>query len=286
MSRVTYGAHCYLFTDRWSDNSLHILDTVRELGAGTFEVAIGDDVVFTPELTRRRAAALGLKLTTGPGGLWPAEWDLSADDPAQRAQGLVFHKRQVDTTAAIGGVAYTGALYGHPGIVQRRIPPADEYAHAAEGLHALAEYAQRQGVAIVIEPMSHFRTHVVNTPEQAMRLVEMADHPNLHILLDTYHLVTEIRDFAAGIRAAQTKLWGLHACENDRGVPGGGLIPWETVLRTLSEIQFGGFIVLEAYNSSLGDFAFRRGMFHNVCPDGAEFVRQGFAFLKSVAPEL
>ena len=76
------------------------------------------------------------------------------------------------------------------------------------------------------------------------------------------------------------RLWGLHACENDRGVPGGGLVPWEAVFGALQGISFRGYLVLETYNSSLGDFAYRRGIFQNVCPDGAAFVRQGLGFLR------
>jgi D-psicose/D-tagatose/L-ribulose 3-epimerase len=281
MPEPTYGAHSYIFIDHWSDDSLSVLDTARRLGAELVEVAIGDDVTFTPGLTRRRAEQLGLKLTTGPGGFWPVECDLSADSADERRIGLAWHKKQVDVTTAVGAVAYTGALYGHPGTVQRRVPPPDEYARTAEGLHALAEYAQRQGVQVVLEPMSHFRTHLVNTPEQAMRLVEMADHANLHILLDTYHLVTEVRDYGAAIQTAHPRLWGIHACENDRGVPGGGLVPWQDVFAALHKIAFGGYMVLESYNSSLDDFAYRRGMFHDVCPDGPAFVTRGLAFLKA-----
>ena len=265
-----------MFTERWSDAGLDLLDQVRALGAESFEIAIGDDVKFDPALARRRAEELGLQLTTGPGGLWPMECDLSADDAGQRQRGLAWHKRQVDLPARpCGAMAYTGALYGHPGAVQRRIPPPGEHERTAEGLHALAEYAAAQGVQIVLEPMSHFRTHLVNTPEQAMRLVETAGHPNLRVLLDTYHMVTEVRDFAAAIRTVGDRLWGLHACENDRGVPGGGLVPWEAVFGALQGISFRGYLVLETYNSSLGDFAYRRGIFQNVCPDGAAFVRQG-----------
>ena len=42
-----------------------------------------------------------------------------------------------------------------------------------------------------------------------------------------------------------------------------------------------GHVILETYNSSLGDFAFERGMFHDVCPDGDAFVTSGLAFVKS-----
>jgi D-psicose/D-tagatose/L-ribulose 3-epimerase len=136
---------------------------------------------------------------------------------------------------------------------------------------------------IALEPMSHFRTHVVNTPAQLMRLITLADHPNLRALLDTYHLVTEIRDYARAIRTVRNRLLGIHACENDRGVPGGGLIPWKQVFTALREIEFQGYLLLETYNSSLDDFAYRRGMFHNVCPDAQAFVRQGLTFLRQQA---
>lgn len=281
---IRYGAHCYLFTDRWADDQLGLLDTVAALGLDLWELAVGDDVVFTPALTRDRAAGLGLALSVSPGGAWPAACDLSAADPADRARGLAWHKRQVDTGAAVGAISYTGALYGHPGVVVREPLTDDVWARTAEGLHALADYGAACGMQIVLEPMSHFRTHLVNTPAQLMHLLALADHANLYGLLDTYHLVTEIRDYAAAVRTVGPRLWGLHACESDRGVPGGGLVPWDAVFGALRGAGFTGWIVMETYNSSIGDppgsFAISRGMFHDPCPDGAAFVRQGLAFLR------
>lgn len=281
---MQYGAHIYIFTDRWADDQLHLLDTMHGLGLGLVELSVGDDVHFTPARTRQRAQELGLTLTVGPGGAWPLHCDLSADDPAERAAGLAWHQRQVDLAAELGAVAYAGALYGHPGVVKRRRPPAGEYAWTAEGLHALAEYAAARNVSLVLEPMSHFRTHLVNTAAQLVTLIDLADHPNLWALFDTYHLITEERDYAAAIRALAPRLWCVHTCENDRGAPGGGLVPWVSLFDSLYQVGFDGPLVMEAYNSSIGatpgDFAYSRGMFHNVCPDGAEFVRTGLEFLR------
>lgn len=276
-----YGAHCYIFTDRWSDDALPILDRMKALGLDVAELSVGDDVRFTPALTRRRAEALGLTLVIGPGGAWPLSADLSSDEPEERQEGLTWHCRQVDLAAELGAVAYAGALYGHPGVVKRRRPPTDEYPRTAEGLHRLAEYAAQRNVKIVLEPMSHFRTHLVNTAAQLMRLIDLADHPNLYALFDTYHLITEERDYGAALRALASRLWCVHTCENDRGAPGGGLVPWDDVFDALYEIGFDGPLTMEAYNSSIDDFAYQRGMFHNVCPDGDEFVRKGLAFLRS-----
>jgi D-psicose/D-tagatose/L-ribulose 3-epimerase len=112
-----------------------------------------------------------------------------------------------------------------------------------------------------------------------LKLVNAADHANLRILLDTYHLVTEVRDYGAAIRSVGDRIWGLHACENDRGVPGGGLVPWPAVFGALqtTKCEYVGF---EGYNTGLGDFGWRRGIFQNVCPDGDAFVREAVAFTR------
>jgi D-psicose/D-tagatose/L-ribulose 3-epimerase len=277
---MKFGAHSYIFSDRWNDDSLHHLDAARKLGLDVFEIGVGDDVIFNPVLTRRRSEALGLELAISPGGIWPAECDLSSDDPAERAAGLAWHKRQVDLACALGAIAYSGALYGHTGLVRRRPPLPEEYERIAAGLHALGEYAQARGVAVVLEPMSHFRTHLVNRPEQLAQLLALADHPNLFALLDTYHMIVEVRDYAAAVQTSADRLWGIHACENDRGVPGGGLVPWPAFFSALKSIDFQGYVIMEAYNSAIPDFAWQRTMFHNVCPDPHAFVTQGLSFLK------
>lgn len=278
---MKYGAHCYLFTSSWSDADVGFLDLARELGLDMFELSVGDDVVFDPRLTGRRAASLGLDLVIGPGGRWPLDCDLSSDHPADRVRGLDWHKRQVDLAAEMGARAYAGCLYGHPGVVKRRRPPDDELPRVAEGLRALAEYAAPRRVSLVLEPMSRFRTHLVNTPERLVRLLDLAGRPDILATFDTYHSITEVRDYAAGLRSLGPRLGLVHACENDRGVPGGGLVPWEAVFRTLAGIGFDGMIGLETYNTRLGDFAYERGIFRDLCPDGRAFVETGLAFLKA-----
>jgi D-psicose/D-tagatose/L-ribulose 3-epimerase len=275
-----FGAHIYLWVDRWSDAAARLFDRARGLGLDALEIAVGDDVPVDPAALRRRAAAAGIDVTFGPGGAWPVECDISADDPAHRKRGLDWHTRWIRAAGECGAVAYTGALYGHPGTVHRRRPPTDELPRTAANLRRMAEEAERAGIVLALEPMSRFRTHLVNTPEQIMRLIGMADHPRLRALLDTYHMVTEVRDYAAAARTLAPRLWGIHACESDRGVPGGGLVPWDALFKALVGSGFPEYLFLEVYNTGLGDFGFQRGIFRDICPDGDDFVRRGMAFLK------
>jgi len=279
-SHLKFGAHIFLWIERWDDAALPLLDRAAGLGLSCLEIAVGDEVTLDAARLRRSAQAAGVEIVLSPGGIWPAECDISADDPAHRQRGVEWHARWIGRAGECGATAYTGGLYGHPGTVLRRRPPADEPKRTAENLHRLAERAQREGVTLALEPMSRFRTHVANTPAQVMRLIELADHPRLRVLLDTYHVQTEVRDYAEAVRILAPRLWGLHACENDRGVPGGGLIPWAALFAALNAVGFSGHVLLESYNTRLGDFAFRRGLFQDLCPDGDAFVRQGLAFLK------
>lgn len=277
---LTFGAHIFLWVERWDDSAAGLIERASSLGLGCLEIAVGDDVVLNPVELRRRAESAGVELILSPGGVWPAECDISADEAVHRQRGLEWHTNWIRRAGECGAVAYTGSLYGHPGTVLRRRPPAEELLRTAENLNHLAEEARRAGIVIALEPMSRFRTHMANTPEQVMRLIQTADHAHLRVLLDTYHLLTEVRDYAAAVHTLAPRLWGLHACENDRGVPGGGLIPWPDIFAALADVGFQGYTLLESYNTRLGDFAFHRGLFQDLCPDGDGFVRQGLAFLR------
>lgn len=276
-----YAAHIYLWTDRWSDREVGLFARAKKLGVDLLEIAVGEDVVFDPAVTCRAAKDAGVGLVLGPGGGWPERIDLSGDDGGDRQGALDWHRKWIDLAVVLGARGYGGAVYGRPGKVLKRRPPPEELPRTAEGLHILAAHAQQAGVNLAIEPMSRFRTHLVNTPAQALRLLELTAHPHLKIALDTYHLVTEVRDLPAAIRAVGPKLSSLHACENDRGVPGGGLLPWPEIIAAVKETP-AEFIELESYNTSLGDFGWSRGVFQNLCPDGDVFVRQGLGYLRGL----
>ena len=279
-TKFKFGAHQFLWKSHWTDGDLTILDHAHALGLTLLEISLGDDVQFDRARVGRHAASLGIELTVGPGNLWPEDCNISSDDPHHRQLGLAWHKKSIEHAAELGAAAYCGAIYSRPGHVCRRPPPADELPRTAENLHLLAEHAGKLDVRLVIEPMSRFRIHLVNTAAQAMDLVRLADHPNLRVNLDTYHMITEERDYGAAIRRALPVLWGVHTCENDRGVPGGGLVPWTAVFEALAEATGCVRLMLETYNTGPGGFGYSRGIFQNVCPDAEQFIRQSLGFLR------
>ena len=274
------GAHIYLWMEKWSDREVGLFERAKKLGLDTIELSVGLDVPYDRALTRRAAQDAGITLVVGPGGAWPDNADLAADDPAHRRAAFDFHRNIIDETAEVGGICYAGALYGRPGKSLRRGPPAAALAPAAPGLRGLAPPPAKAGIMRAIAPMSRFRAPLVNQPAQAVKLIELAGRPaNMRILFDTYHMITELRDPAAAIRETGDLLWGLHACENDRGVPGGGLVPWRDIFAALRQTK-ADYVAFEGYNTAIGDFGWNRGIFQNLCPDGDAFVSKGLAFIK------
>ena len=283
MTSYKYGAHQFLWVEHWTDDCLHILDEARELGLDSFEISLGDEIAFNTIPVRKRAKELGLELTVGPGNIWPMECDISSESIENQRLGLAWHRRIIKQAADLGALAYNGATYGHPGHILRQPRQYVELERIAQNLCQLAEYAENLNVKLVIEPMSRFRTHLIHSAQEAVDLVYMVQHPNLFINLDTYHMITEERDYANAIKTCGNALWGIHACESDRGVPGGGLVPWDNVFSSLADVCPNARILMETYNTGKQGFGYKRGIFKDVCPDASDFVKNGLVFLKQQA---
>ena len=57
---------------------------------------------------------------------------------------------------------------------------------------------------------------MLNTAEEARRLADMVDHPNINILLDIFHGMIEEDDLAEAVRTAGNKLGHYHMVINAR----------------------------------------------------------------------
>ena len=102
-------------------------------------------------------------------------------------------------------------------------------------------------VIIGLEPVNRYETYVVNTCEQALKLRDMIGEENVKIHLDTYHMNIEEKSFYEATKLAGENLIHYHLCENDRGIPGTGLVNWDEIFEALSEIGYKGYAALESF---------------------------------------
>ena len=71
--------------------------------------------------------------------------------------------------------------------------------------------------------------------------------------------------------------------ENDRGIPGTGHLDWDGLFRGLSEIGYGGRMVIETFFETVPDIADFSRVWRPLAPDPDTFCRESVAFLKQKA---
>jgi D-psicose/D-tagatose/L-ribulose 3-epimerase len=255
---------------------------VKQLGFAWFEIpleTIGDvDYARAAAILRDNGLGVSTCAAMGP------DRDLIHPDAAIRENGMTYIKQAIDATHALGATNLVGPIYSAVGRTWQQTPA--ERAHDVDllvsNLRALAEYAADKGVVLCIEPLNRFETSFINLASQACEVVDRVDHPSCQILLDTFHMNVEEKDLGAAIRTAGKRLKHFHACENDRGAPGSGHVPWHSVAAALNEIQYDGPVVIESFTPKVKSIARAAAIWRDFEPSPDALAEKGSKFLRQL----
>jgi len=100
-------------------------------------------------------------------------------------------------------------------------------------------------VQLLIEPINRYETNFINTAEEAVRFTEEAGHPEIKLLLDTFHMNMEEADIPATLKRYADRIGYIHFADSNRYAPGLGHFPFDQVMATLLEIDYQGVITAE-----------------------------------------
>ncbi len=162
-----------------------LADKLTAIGAAGFdgiEIFENDLVAasMSPEEVRRRAADLGLAIE-----LYQPFRDFEGVPPEALAAGLRRAEHKFALMERLGASCLLACSSVSPGAV-------DDDALAAEQLRLLAERAARHGVRVAYEALAWGRH--VRDYRHAWRIVRAADHPNLGLCLDSFHILSRGAD--------------------------------------------------------------------------------------------
>ena len=274
------GASTWIWTSPFADEALGLVGQVKELGFDVLELAIEDVERVTAGAVREAGEREGVGFSVC-GAFGPAR-DLSHEDPAVRRAGVEYVKACVDLAAGIGAPNFVGPMYSAVGKARMLEPEEREQQRrwAVESLKEVAEHAAERGVGLAVEPLNRFETDLVNTAEQALELCDRVGSDRVGILLDTFHMNIDEKSFGDAIRLAGDRLLHVHACENDRGTPGTGHIPFDEVLGALRDIDYGGQLVIESFTPAVRDIAKAVSLWRPLDAPSDELARSGARFLR------
>jgi D-psicose/D-tagatose/L-ribulose 3-epimerase len=67
----------------------------------------------------------------------------------------------------------------------------------------------------------------------------------------------------------------VHVCENNRGIPGTGLVPWKEFFLALKEINYTGPLVIESFDPSFEELNRQCAIWRKLAESGEELAIQG-----------
>jgi D-psicose/D-tagatose/L-ribulose 3-epimerase len=273
------GVHAYAWCSEWSNKTLWIIDKINEFGIDFLEIPLMRLDKFDGKEVRKELNKAGVEAVTS-NVILKADQDLTSDDPQARKNGVEYLKQCVDATAEIESDCFSGVIYSQYLKPAKRAPSTDTWKYAADAMQEVAQYAQQYGIDVGMEPVTRYESYLLNTCQQAVDLIHMVDEPNIKVHLDTYHMNVEEKNFYEATMQAKGHLVHYHLCENDRGIPGTGLVDWDGVFRALSDMGYQGRVGMEGFSDMTDNMS--TWVWRKLAPNGDVFLKEGIAFIKQM----
>ena len=211
--------------------------------------------------------------------------DITGEDEPTRKRGVRYLEECVKAAAAMSATTLSGVLYSAIGRRIDGMPDERYWERSAQGLKQVARYAQGLNVTIGIEPINRYETFLVNTCEQALRLRERIDEPNVAVHLDAYHMNIEETDFYEPTKRAAPFLCHYHLSESHRGVPGTGTVDWRSIYRALAEAGYAGVVGLESFAEVSEAMRAATCIWRKLAPSSDHLLSEGLAYLRALEAE-
>jgi sugar phosphate isomerase/epimerase len=176
----------------------------------------------------------------GTGQAWGEE-HLSFTDPQPevRQAAIGRAKSHIPFAARIGAQIVIGLLRG---VVQPGVTFDQAWTWMVDALREVAEVAAVHDVKLCLEPLNRYETDLVHTVAEGLALLEQVGAENVGLLLDTFHMNIEEVDLSQAIRDAGERLFHVHVADSNRRYPGAGHIDFGSVLRTLIDVGYTGYV--------------------------------------------
>lgn len=269
-----YGINLLLWTSDFTEENIPLLRKVKDLGCDVVEIPIFNPEEFPADLVRDKLEEIGLEACVCYG--CEKDSDIASLDSKVRERGIERFKLALDHTKEIGAIKIGGVVYKAGGIFTGAAPTEEEWNFSVDSMKEIATYAKSLGISICVEQINRYETYFINTTKDALKYCQDVGESNMFLLLDTHHLILEELDFYSTITGAGNKIAHFHTSENNRGIPGTGLVKWEEVFRALRDINYDEWLVIESFYIGFGY------IWKPVAESPEKLITEGLKYLKSV----
>jgi D-psicose/D-tagatose/L-ribulose 3-epimerase len=280
---MKFGIHSLLFSETFTERDLPLLEKAKEMGFDAVDIVPFDVDNFPASQVRQRAEDLGLEIIIEIG--MPAHANIISPDASIRAAGVDLSKRLIDVSVEAGATVFGGVNYAGWGYLTGRMRTEEEWQWGLENFRKISDYAATNApdLTIALEVVNRFESHFLNIAADAVRFIrDLGTPPNVKVHLDAFHMIREEDSFAGAVRDTGPLLGYIHACENQRGIPGRGQVPWRDFFKALGEVSYQGVVTIESFDPNFKNIAKLCCIWRKLADSPEQLATEGLRFLKSI----
>lgn len=275
---MKFGMNLLLWVTDMHEDMLPLLENLKKMGFDGVEVPIFDLDINNWKVWGKHLDNLGLERTAVT--VCSEEANPISPDSAIRKKSIETLNQTLECCQALGAEALIGPLHSSLGVFSGKAPTRQEWDWSVEILKTVSEQAAACGVLLGLEFLNRFETYFLTCAADAVKLVREIDHPNCRLMYDTFHAHIEEKNIAKAIQSCADHLILVHTSENDRSTPGKGGVDWKTTFDTLKEINYDGWLTIEAFGQSLPDLIAATKIWRRMFENEDQLSRDGLKFIK------
>jgi len=275
---MKFGVNTFIWGAMFGERDFPLLPRIKEAGFDGVELPILDPAAFQADAVGRELDRFGFERTAV--SIVPEGASLGAPDASIRDRARQHMERCIASARDVGATLLSGPFYTPVGYFTGQRRASDEWSRVVESWQRLGASARAAGVEIGLEPLNRFETYFLNTVGDAVALCEAIDDPAVGILLDTFHANIEEKSIGVAVRQAAPWLKHLHACENDRGIPGSGHVDWDAFFDAVADVGYDRWLTIESFGFSLGAMSAAAAIWRDLASTPEAIAFEGVAFLR------
>ena len=287
MRKFKFGVDSFIWSEVFKEEDLWIIPRAEELGFEVIDIAVAHPETFPTQAVKEALAKTSLAVVTTT--TLGADTNLISPDPAIRAAGVRSLKTLVDINKELGSPLMGGVDYAGWGCLTGKPKTDDEWNWSVEAMREVASYAKETypGFKICVEPCNRFETHYINTAAEGIAYCKAVGTGNMGVHLDCFHMIREETSYSGAVKECGKEYLGyVHVCENTRGIPGTGLVPFAEFFQALEDIDYDGYCTIESFDPNFVELNGQCAIWRKFADTGEDLAIQGLANLQRIASDV
>ena len=280
---MKFGVNTLIWSATFGAAEFDLLSRIRDQGFDGVEIPLFEPRSFDAASVARALDRAGLERTAVT--VVPPGSGLGESDPEARRRASAHLEACVEVAGDAGISVLGGPMYMPVGHFTGSRRTSDEWQWTVDAWQRLRAPVRAAGIEIAIEPLNRYETYFLNTVDDGVRLCAEVGDPAIGLLFDTFHANIEERSIAAAFRRAAAHITHVHACENDRGTPGSGHVPWDEFFDAVADTGYDRWLTIESFGFALGPVSAAASIWRDLASSPEAIAFDGIEFLRMQTSE-